>query len=210
VRAHPTVALEGGYGVALEGRLPVSESGPIRVFPRDGRWLVDYGSYVCAYCATRSEAITAGTEAARIEYRELMIEDAPAAGVVVSFLRASVDQSDPEAFAEYVRGRIPSVSSQLLAGFLEDFDPDTATDEDVERGALLADLANAAHDPVSLAEHEEAQLDRLIATQPRESREMYTEVRNTNARHVLCMLRGLERAKVAGTYTESPSPASSG
>jgi hypothetical protein len=55
----------------------VSESDPIRVHARDGRWLVDYGSYVQGYCATRAEAIEVATAAAFVEGRELTIEPEP-------------------------------------------------------------------------------------------------------------------------------------
>ena len=50
------------------------ESGPIRVFLRDGKWLVDYGSYAHGYHATRREAIETATRAARNEQRELTVE----------------------------------------------------------------------------------------------------------------------------------------
>jgi Uncharacterized protein conserved in bacteria (DUF2188) len=50
------------------------ESGPIRVFLRDGRWLVDYGSYAHGYHETRREAIETATRSARNEHRELAIE----------------------------------------------------------------------------------------------------------------------------------------
>jgi Uncharacterized protein conserved in bacteria (DUF2188) len=53
------------------------ESGPIRVFPRDGKWLVDYGSYAHGYHETRREAIETATRAARNEDRELAIETDP-------------------------------------------------------------------------------------------------------------------------------------
>jgi hypothetical protein len=52
----------------------VNESGPIRVFPRDAKWLIDYGSYVCGYYVTRGEAIETATQAARVERRELVID----------------------------------------------------------------------------------------------------------------------------------------
>jgi hypothetical protein len=184
----------------------VSESGPIRVFRRDGRWLVDYGSYICAYCATRSEAIAVGTEAARDEHRELEIEGGRVSGFVQSFLHARADATDPDdvgemdsiGFSEYVNGRLAAVSSQVLAYFLEGFDPVTATEADVARRTLLGNLASAEQDCATrLTQHEEAQLDRLITAQPWESRGMYTEVRDTSPRHVLYMLRGLELVKAA-------------
>jgi hypothetical protein len=51
-----------------------AETDPIRVFPRDGKWLVDYGSYAHGYHATRREAIETATRAAHDEQRELTIE----------------------------------------------------------------------------------------------------------------------------------------
>ena len=54
----------------------MNEPGPIRVFPRDEKWLIDYGSYVCGYYVTRGEAIETAAHAAREEHRELVI-DAP-------------------------------------------------------------------------------------------------------------------------------------
>ena len=47
---------------------------PIRVFAREGKWLVDYGSYAHGYHETRDEAIQAATRAAEAEQRELVIE----------------------------------------------------------------------------------------------------------------------------------------
>jgi hypothetical protein len=55
----------------------VSESDPIKVHPRDGRWPVNYGSYVQGYYDTRAEAIEVATAAAFIEQRELTIEPEP-------------------------------------------------------------------------------------------------------------------------------------
>lgn len=52
----------------------MSETGPIRVFARDGKWLVDYGSYAHGYHMTRSEAIATARHAARCEQRELVVE----------------------------------------------------------------------------------------------------------------------------------------
>ncbi len=52
----------------------MSETDPIKVFARDGKWLIDYGSYVHGYHATRSEAIETATDAARTERRELVVE----------------------------------------------------------------------------------------------------------------------------------------
>ena len=51
-----------------------AETDPVRVFPRDGKWLVDYGSYAHGYHATRREAVEAATRAAHDEHRELTIE----------------------------------------------------------------------------------------------------------------------------------------
>ena len=47
---------------------------PIKVYARNGKWLVNYGSYAHAWYGTRSEAIKAGTNAARLERRELVVE----------------------------------------------------------------------------------------------------------------------------------------
>jgi hypothetical protein len=55
----------------------VSETDPIRVHPRGGRWLVNYGSYVQGYHETRAEAIEVATAAALVEGRELTIEPEP-------------------------------------------------------------------------------------------------------------------------------------
>jgi hypothetical protein len=55
----------------------VSESAPIKVHPRDGRWLVNYGSYIQGYYDTRGEAIEVATAAAFVEGRELTIEPEP-------------------------------------------------------------------------------------------------------------------------------------
>ena len=55
----------------------MSESDPICVHPRDGRWLVNYGSYIQGYYDTRSEAIEVATAAASNEQRELTIEPEP-------------------------------------------------------------------------------------------------------------------------------------
>jgi len=53
----------------------VSEAGPIRVFARNGKWLVDYGSYAHGYHVTRAAAIETATKAARDECRELVVEE---------------------------------------------------------------------------------------------------------------------------------------
>jgi hypothetical protein len=55
----------------------VSESDPIRVHPRDGRWLVNYGSYIQGYHDIRAEAIEVARAAAFVEQRELTIEPEP-------------------------------------------------------------------------------------------------------------------------------------
>jgi len=51
-----------------------AETDPIRVFLKDGKWLVDYGSYAHGYHKTRREAIETATRAARDEQRELSVE----------------------------------------------------------------------------------------------------------------------------------------
>jgi hypothetical protein len=51
-----------------------AETDPIRVFARDGKWLIDYGSYAHGYHETRREAIETATLAARDERRELVID----------------------------------------------------------------------------------------------------------------------------------------
>jgi hypothetical protein len=52
----------------------VTDAGPIRVYVRDGKWLVDYGSYVHESYGSRGEAIRVGTHAAFVERRELKVE----------------------------------------------------------------------------------------------------------------------------------------
>jgi hypothetical protein len=47
---------------------------PIRVFAREGKWLVDYGSYAHGYHDTREEAIETAARAAEVEQRELEVE----------------------------------------------------------------------------------------------------------------------------------------
>jgi hypothetical protein len=54
-----------------------AERDPIKVFPRRGQWLVDYGSYAHGYYSTRSLAVAEGRAAARRERRELSINDLP-------------------------------------------------------------------------------------------------------------------------------------
>jgi Uncharacterized protein conserved in bacteria (DUF2188) len=51
-----------------------AETDPIRVFPKDGKWLVDYGSYAHGYHETRREAMETATRAAKTEQRELAVE----------------------------------------------------------------------------------------------------------------------------------------
>ena len=58
----------------------MSETGPIRVFARKGKWLVDFGSYAHGYHTTRDEAIQTATKDARDEHRELVIEGEPGGG----------------------------------------------------------------------------------------------------------------------------------
>jgi hypothetical protein len=50
----------------------------IRVFTRDGKWLIDYGSYAHGYHLTRSAAIQTATRAERHEQRKLVIDAAAA------------------------------------------------------------------------------------------------------------------------------------
>lgn len=52
----------------------MSESGLIRVFARNGKWLVDYGSYAHGYHDTRDEAIRIATADAKKEQRDLVVE----------------------------------------------------------------------------------------------------------------------------------------
>jgi hypothetical protein len=47
---------------------------PIRVFAKDGKWLIDYGSYAHGYHTTRAKAVETATRAARSERRELVVE----------------------------------------------------------------------------------------------------------------------------------------
>jgi hypothetical protein len=47
---------------------------PIRLFARDGKWVVDYGSYAHGYHLTRADAIKTATLAAYVEHRRLVIE----------------------------------------------------------------------------------------------------------------------------------------
>ena len=43
----------------------MTEADPIRVYCRNGEWVVDYGSYAQGLYVTRGDAIKAGTDAAR-------------------------------------------------------------------------------------------------------------------------------------------------
>jgi hypothetical protein len=52
----------------------VTDAGPIRVYARDGKWLVNYGNYLHGSYATRDEAVRVGTHAAFVERRELKVE----------------------------------------------------------------------------------------------------------------------------------------
>jgi hypothetical protein len=65
----------------------MTEADPIKVYARDGRWLVNYGSYVHGSYDTRSEAIKAAAAAALVEQRELTIEperEVPVPGFTIS------------------------------------------------------------------------------------------------------------------------------
>ena len=52
----------------------MSQTGPIRVFLDNGKWLVDYGSYAHGYHLTREDAIHTAAAAARSEHRGLLVE----------------------------------------------------------------------------------------------------------------------------------------
>ena len=58
----------------------MGESDPIRVFARNGKWLVDYGSYAHGYHETRSQAIQTAVLDAKKEGRELVVEGKPGGG----------------------------------------------------------------------------------------------------------------------------------
>jgi hypothetical protein len=62
----------------------MSEADPIRVYARNGKWLIDYGSYAQGWYLSRREAIEVATKAAVHERRELTIER-EAAAVVPAF-----------------------------------------------------------------------------------------------------------------------------
>jgi hypothetical protein len=53
--------------------MPIREP-PIRVFPSNGAWRVDYGSYIDGFHTTLREAIATARAAATLESRELEIE----------------------------------------------------------------------------------------------------------------------------------------
>ena len=167
-----------------------------------------------AYYESRSQAIAAAAEAARDAHRGLVIDESGAAASEPPRQEAFAGGAEgggapmgEVAYSEYVNRRLAAVSREMLAHFLEGFDPNTATDEELARRTLLTDLARAERDRrISLTEHEEAQLDRLIAGQPPQSQEMYVEVRNTSPRHVLYMLRGLAALKEAGASALSSRP----
>ena len=57
----------------------VTEAGPIRVYARDGRWLVNYGSSIRGAYDTRAEAVAVAMAAAFVERRELTIGPEPLA-----------------------------------------------------------------------------------------------------------------------------------
>ena len=52
----------------------MTNSSPIKVFSRNGKWLVDYGSYAHGYHTTRDEAVQTATLAAHYEHRPLEVE----------------------------------------------------------------------------------------------------------------------------------------
>jgi hypothetical protein len=61
----------------------MAEADPIRVYARNGKWLIDYGSYSQGSYVSRSEAIEVASDAALHERRELTIEREARAGVPV-------------------------------------------------------------------------------------------------------------------------------
>jgi hypothetical protein len=65
---------------------------PIKIFVRDGKWVVDYGSYAHGYHLTRVEAIKTARLAAHYEHRELVIE---AEGVVAGGRPALLSTTRP-------------------------------------------------------------------------------------------------------------------
>jgi hypothetical protein len=52
----------------------MTEADPIRVYARNGMWLIDYGNYSQGWYQTRRVALKVATEAARVACRELTIE----------------------------------------------------------------------------------------------------------------------------------------
>ena len=55
----------------------MSQADPIKVYGRNGKWLISYGNYSQGWYDSRSEAIEVATAAAFIEGRELTIEAEP-------------------------------------------------------------------------------------------------------------------------------------
>jgi hypothetical protein len=60
--------------VSTQGKENMTEADPIRVYCRNGEWVVDYGSYAQGHYGTRGDAVKAGTDAARQECRKLTVE----------------------------------------------------------------------------------------------------------------------------------------
>jgi hypothetical protein len=61
-------------GLPAHPKGTVTGAGPIRVYARDGKWLVHDGSSMHGAYGTRDEAIRVGRHAAFVERRELMVE----------------------------------------------------------------------------------------------------------------------------------------
>ena len=53
----------------------MSATGPIKVYAKDGKWVVNYGSYAHGYHLTRAAAVQTATLAAHYEHRELVVAD---------------------------------------------------------------------------------------------------------------------------------------
>jgi hypothetical protein len=53
----------------------MGEEDPIKVFARNGKWLVDYGSYAHGFHKTRDQAIQTATQAAKDDERDLVIQE---------------------------------------------------------------------------------------------------------------------------------------
>ena len=87
----------------------MSEADPIRVHPRNDKWLIDYGSYSHGWYVSRSEAIEVATKAALDERRELTIE--PEAVADVSALPTGSQDGD------WIRGSLASSSPSATAPF---------------------------------------------------------------------------------------------